>query len=133
MFYLKTGDHVRPYRLDTTVCEGFFARLTGALIEGEIPYRNAYLLPDCHSIHTFFMRSSIAVLSFDDEGSILEYDPRVSPFRVVRGSSEVAGILELAPDRLDETETEILNGSLLFPPDVAERAGYPGLSYEAGE
>lgn len=130
MFYLKTGDHYRPYRVDLTVCQGFFDRLTGALIDGEIPYREGLLFPNCRSIHTFFMRSSIAVLTFDDSGSILDYRPRVSPFRLARGSAGVSGLLELAPDRLDESKPEVLEGSIRFVPDVAERVGYPELAYE---
>lgn len=104
--------------------------MTGALIDGEIPYREGLLFPNCRSIHTFFMRSSIAVLTFDDSGSILDYHPRVSPFRFARGSTGVSGLLELAPDRLDESKPELLEGSIRFVPDVAERAGYPELAYE---
>lgn len=130
MFYLRSDATVRPYRVDISVCQGFFDRLTGALIEGEIPFRKALLFPNCRSVHTVFMRSSIGVVLFDREGTVLDYRRKVPPFRVVRGPDEASGLLELAPDRLDALDVTAGRTTILFSRSVATRAGYPGLSYD---
>lgn len=67
---------------------------------------------------------------FDDTGKVLEYRPKILPFRMVRGPGDVAGLLELAPHRLDGVDARSEDLTVLFPPSVARQAGFPELSHE---
>jgi hypothetical protein len=129
LFYLQSAGTVRPVRVDITVCSGFFQRLKGALGAGRIPFRRAYLFPGVRTIHTIFMRSSISVLSFQSDGTILEYNPKLDPFRVFSTSSDAWGLLELAPGRLPAEFNPDEDVTIRFPPDLANRIDLPDLEY----
>ncbi|MFB6346370.1 MAG: DUF192 domain-containing protein [bacterium] len=130
MFYLESSSSIRPYRVELTVCRSFVDRLTGALIQGEVPFREGLVFPNCRSVHTFFMRSSIALLMFDQDGEVLEYREKVKPFRMVQGPTGTEAILELAPHRLDEVDSDSDNLRISFPPEKANLAGYPDLRHD---
>lgn len=73
------------------------------------------------------MRRAIAVVTFDEEGSILSYHPAIAPFRIMPYESGGVGLLELAPDRLDDLGPLGDSDRLRLEPEVARRAGLPGL------
>lgn len=130
MFYLEDASSVRPVRVDVTVRDTFLRRLTGALVPGRIPFRRAYLFPGGGSIHTFFMRSSISVLSFDESGRILSYRAKLPPFRIFPAPSRSFGLLEMAPARLRFPGGDPSEYRVRFPTEVTDRLDWPKLSYE---
>lgn len=130
MFYLQDASAVRPVRVDVTLCDTFLRRLTGALGPGRIPFRRAYLFPGNGSVHTFFMRSSISVLTFDESGEILTYRPKLPPFRVFSTDRRSFGLLEMAPARLQFPDGDPSGCRVRFPPEITRRLDWSDLSYE---
>ena len=133
MFYLQQDSTVRPVRVEVSVRDTFLGRLTGALVAGRIPFRRAYLFPGGGSVHTFFMRSSISVLTFDESGRILSYRPKIPPFRVCLTDRRSLGLLEMAPGRLEFPGGDPGRYSVKFTPEVADRLGWTELSYSGPE
>ena len=133
LFYLKGESSIRPVRVDLTLCTGFFERLTGALVAGSIPFRRAYLFPGGNSIHTWFMRASISVLTFDESGRILDYRPSIPPFRWYVPHRPAVGLIELAPRRIDRASLSEEGVSVRFPAGIADEAGFESLKYQPPE
>lgn len=129
MFYLQQESSVRPVRVEISVRDTFFGRLTGALVPGRIPFRQAYLFPGGGSVHTFFMRSSISVLTFDESGRILTYRSKIPPFRVFLTDRRSFGLLEMAPGRLEFPGGDPSEYRVRFSPAVTDRLGWSELSY----
>ncbi|MEO8035271.1 MAG: DUF192 domain-containing protein [Acidobacteriota bacterium] len=55
------------------------------------------LIPDCSSVHTWFMRSAIDVVFIDAQGTVAEIRPEARPFRILVGPSSAIDVLELPP------------------------------------
>lgn len=134
MIYLSAGSKVESIDVSVSVCDGFVSRLVGALPSGGIPEDRGLLFPDCRQVHTWFMRRSISVLTFDQDGRVLHYHSEIPPFRLMPYEREGSGLLELAPRRL-EGPAERLGGEglhLRLDPALARRAGLGALAHGGG-
>lgn len=125
---MEFGESVRPVRVKIKLCDDFLSRTVGALAEGRINYRDAYLFPSGSSIHTFFMRSSISVLTYNKNGSIVDYRSSIPPFRVFMPGRSARGLIEMAPDRLNSYEDKLDSASVLFDGEIADSISMEHLS-----
>lgn len=64
------------------VAQNFFARLRGLFFRPKLRGREAMLLKDCSSVHTFGMTYSIDVLFLSFDGNILSIKENLRPCRL---------------------------------------------------
>lgn len=74
----------RLRRMQVHVCESRFERGRGLLLRRRPDEETAYLLPECHAVHTIGMHYRIDVLFCDEEGRILSIRERLGPCRIAR-------------------------------------------------
>ena len=73
----------------------FFQRTRGLLGRKKIKEGEGLYIPECRSIHTFFMRFTIDVVFINHDNRITRVVPGLVPFRIAFGPQNTAGVLEL--------------------------------------
>lgn len=94
------------------VAQNFFARLRGLFFRPKLQGREALLLRDCSSIHTFGMSYSIDVLFMSFDGSILAMKENLRPCRFAY-FSEADMVLELYAGQAEQLNLRV-SDILLF-------------------
>lgn len=89
------------------IANDFWARTKGLIGEKKLESSSALLIPDCSSIHTFFMSVSIDVLFFNSANKIVRAVPKLAPYRFSFGPRETQGVIELPTGTLADTKTEV--------------------------
>ena len=80
----------------------FFQRTRGLLGRKKIKEGGGLYIPECRSIHTFFMRFTIDVVFIDGDNRITRVVPGLVPFRIAFGPRNTAGVLELSAGTLKD-------------------------------
>ena len=80
----------------------FFQRTRGLLGRKKIKEGEGLYIPECRSIHTFFMRFTIDVVFIDGDNRITRVVPGLVPFRIAFGPRNTAGVLELPAGTLKD-------------------------------
>ena len=76
--------------------QGFLDKLFGLTIRRKLDKKKGFLLYDCNSIHTLWMRYSIDVIFMDINGRVLAVFNDLKPFRVTPFIKNAAYALEMA-------------------------------------
>ena len=81
--------------IDVEVANSFGRRLIGLMGRKEI-FRGL-LIPNCKSIHTFFMRKSIDIIIFDSNNVVLDVKSSLKPWKIYSYNEKIkkTSILEL--------------------------------------
>ncbi len=74
-------------------CKSFYSRLKGFMFTSTI--NHALFFNHCNSIHTFFMKTPIAVILCNKENTILYYYPILSPNKIILPKKHVTKVYEL--------------------------------------
>ncbi len=80
----------------------FFQRTRGLLGRKKIKEGEGLYIPECRSIHTFFMMFTIDVVFIDGDNRITRVVPGLVPFRIAFGPRNTAGVLELSAGTLKD-------------------------------
>ena len=80
----------------------FFQRTRGLAGRKEIKKGEGLYIPECRSIHTFFMRFTIDIVFIDGDNRITRVVPGLVPFRIAFGPRNTAGVLELSAGTLND-------------------------------
>ena len=89
---LRTGDVLGDNIL---IAETFFHRMIGLLGRKRLLTGEGLYLPNCSSIHTFFMRFPIDVVFLDKDHGVAKLIESLVPFRLAMGPWGTHGVLEL--------------------------------------
>ncbi|MCA9070971.1 MAG: DUF192 domain-containing protein, partial [Planctomycetaceae bacterium] len=76
------------------IADGFWSRFLGLQFRKSLPERTGLLLVPCPSIHTFFMRFPIDVVTLDREARIMEVRSHLKPWKVFVPKQKPWAILE---------------------------------------
>lgn len=93
MLYRKLRIGGDPTGINVGIAGGFLARLIGLMFR-KIREDEALLIPDCSSIHTFFMLSPIDAVFLDPQYRVLRTVPGLKPWRAAAQAGS-AMVLEL--------------------------------------
>lgn len=77
------------------IADGFWSRLRGLQFRPMLTPGTGLLLIPCQSIHTFFMRFPIDVVTLDQDARVLEIRPQLLPWRTFVPKSKPWAILEV--------------------------------------
>jgi len=77
------------------VAGSFFSKLTGLIFKKNLKRGSGFLIENCNTIHTLWMRFSIDVLYLDKDGSILHILHSVKPFRFTSSIKGAVKVLEI--------------------------------------
>jgi len=80
----------------------FFQRTRGLLGRKKIKEGEGLYIPECRSIHTFFMMFTIDVVFIDGDNRITRVVPGLVPFRIAFGPRNTAGVVELSAGTLKD-------------------------------
>lgn len=82
--------------------ETFFQRALGLLGNKRLNKGEGLYIPNCRSIHTFFMRFPIDVIFIDKNNGIVKVISNLMPFRLGFGPFNTAGVLEFSAGTLND-------------------------------
>lgn len=84
------------------VARDFFSRFLGLMGRKTLSDNEAIFFPHCQSIHTFFMRFAIDVVSLSKEGEVISVRKNLKPWRMTKPEKGVCHTLELRGGRSEE-------------------------------
>ncbi|MFT9848256.1 DUF192 domain-containing protein [Aneurinibacillus sp. REN35] len=79
----------------------------GLLRHSTLPAGHGLLIPECTSVHTFFMKFAIDVVFIDEHGCVIKQYENVVPFRIARANKAAKSVIELPAYTLRRTNTEV--------------------------
>ncbi len=82
--------------------QSFLDKLFGLIIKKKLITKEGFLLYNCNSIHTFWMRYSIDVIFLDTDGEVLAIFSGLKPFRVTPFIKNASHALEMISGSVDE-------------------------------
>jgi uncharacterized membrane protein (UPF0127 family) len=92
----RRGEEQRSHDLRHLPVAGLYGRLVGLM--GRRKRDQLFLvLPDCASVHTWFMRSRIDLVFLDGAGTILGVRAWAMPWRSYHGPPHTRAVVELPP------------------------------------
>jgi len=77
--------------------KNFFEKLFGLIIKKKLKDNQGFLIKNCNSIHTFWMRYSIDAVFLNEENLVLSIFHKIKPFRVTPFIKNACCVLELLP------------------------------------
>lgn len=106
------------------IADGFWSRFKGLQFRAALPAGTGLLLVPCPSVHTFFVRFAIDVISIDRTGRVVAVRRHVKPWRIVPPTPGGYATLEMPAGaarvnvgdslRLEPTSGEIVPPSVTF-------------------
>ena len=85
----------------------FLSRLFGLIIRKKLKDKEGFLIENCSSIHTFWMRYSIDVIFLDKKNLVLAIYHNIKPFRATSFISNAYYALELKSGTIEKTSLEV--------------------------
>lgn len=90
-----------------TLAKTIFSRFKGLLGQPSLPEQNALIIPDCRSIHMFFMRFSIDVIFADRNHRIVGLVKNIGPFCLSPYFWKAYYAIELPAGKIHQTRSEV--------------------------
>jgi len=87
--------------------DSFLSKLFGLIIRKKLKCREGFLIENCSSIHTFWMRYSIDIVFLDKKNSVLEIYNNFRPFRVTPFIKGSYSVLELRSGEVKKTSLKV--------------------------
>ena len=75
--------------------EKFKERLTGLMGKKDMPQDTAFWIPDCPSIHTFFMKFSLDLIFTDKNQRVVSVFYEVRPYKIIFGGFKARHVFEM--------------------------------------
>lgn len=107
---------------DIVVARGFWGRLKGLMLSAALPPDTAFLLPNCSSVHTCFMRYALDIVYLDERGCVVELARNVKPWRMAWGGRKATQTLEMAAGGIERHGMKVGNFIALPPASGGYRA-----------
>jgi len=85
----------------------FFSKSFGLTVRKKLNDKEGFLIENCSSIHTFWMRYSIDVIFLDKKNSVLAIYNNFKPFRVTPFIRNAYYALELKPGTIEKASLEV--------------------------
>ncbi len=85
----------------------FLSRLFGLTIRRRLKGGEGFLIENCSSIHTFWMRYSIDVVFLDEKNLVLAIYHNIKPFRVTPFIRDACSVLELKSGAIERTSLKV--------------------------
>ncbi|MEW6008350.1 MAG: DUF192 domain-containing protein [Candidatus Omnitrophota bacterium] len=92
---------------NAVVAKSLLSRLKGLLGRGVLTKGEGLIIPDCGSIHTFFMGFSIDVIFLDNHRRVTKIKKSVGPFRLIDCPFTGQITIELPIGMIDASTTDI--------------------------
>jgi uncharacterized membrane protein (UPF0127 family) len=80
---------------------GFWQRLKGLMLSAPLPDDYAFLIRQCSSVHTFFMRYPLDLAYLAGDGQIVKLERNVPPWCVSWGGVSARHTLEMSVGGID--------------------------------
>ncbi len=84
----------------------FLSRLKGLLGRKSLEKGEAFLIPRCIAVHTFFMKFSIDIIFIDSDSNVTKTVKNLKPFRISPCFPGTYGAIELPAGTIEQTNTE---------------------------
>jgi len=81
------------------IAETFFSRAFG-MIGKRFGSFDAFILPRCRSVHTWFMGYALDLIFINAEKSVLRVDQNIKPWRMIVGPASATTVIELPAGHL---------------------------------
>jgi hypothetical protein len=91
----------------------FWQRAKGLLGKASLARGEALFIPQCRSIHTFFMLFSIDLIFVDKNNKVLKTVQDLAPFRMAFGAKEAFGVWEFPAGTIETAPCSV--GDYLDP------------------
>ena len=85
----------------------FFSKLFGLTVRKKLKDKEGFLIENCSSIHTFWMRYGIDVIFLDKKNLVLAIYHNIKPFRATPFIRNACCVLELKPGTIEKTSLEV--------------------------
>ncbi len=85
------------------LAKGLFERVKGLLGKNELKPGEALVIPNCNSVHTFFMRFPIDLIFLDKRNNVVKIIRSMPPFRITKVYFKASLVIELPSGILDES------------------------------
>jgi uncharacterized protein len=76
------------------VAESIWMRGRGMIGRKFDPF-DAFIIPNCGSVHTWFMGQALDLIFVDSQKVVVGYEMNVKPWRMIVGPSKAATVIEL--------------------------------------
>jgi uncharacterized membrane protein (UPF0127 family) len=83
------------------VAAGFWQKFKGLMLSSPLADDQAFLIWNCSSVHTFFMRYALDLAYLNIEGRIVKIEKNVCPWRVSWGGTDACHTLEMSAGGID--------------------------------
>ena len=83
--------------------DSFLSKLFGLIIRKKLKRREGFLIENCSSIHTFWMRYNIDIVFLDKKNRVLAIYYSVKPFRATSFIKNAFFVLELKSGTIEKT------------------------------
>jgi uncharacterized membrane protein (UPF0127 family) len=90
-----------------TKANNFLSRLFGLIIRKKLKDKEGFLIENCSSIHTFWMRYSIDVIFLDKKNLVLDICHNIKPFRATPFIRNAYYALELKSGTTEKASLEV--------------------------
>lgn len=90
-----------------TKANNFFGKLFGLITRKKLKNNQGFLIENCSSIHTFWMRYSIDVIFLDKKNLVLAIYHNIKPFRATPFIRNAYYALELKSGTIEKTSLEV--------------------------
>jgi uncharacterized protein len=85
----------------------FFSKLFGLIIRKKLKDKEGFLIENCSSIHTFWMRYSLGVIFLNKNNLVLAIYHNIKPFRATPFIRNAYYALELRSGTIEKTSLEV--------------------------
>jgi len=92
---------------NAAVARSLGSRLKGLLGRTHLAKGEGFIIPDCGSIHTFFMQFSIDVLFLNQQRKVVKLRKTVPPYRLLDCPFKGSVTVELPAGTIDDSSTAI--------------------------
>lgn len=86
------------------------------MFERRIKHDRGLLLPQCNSIHTFFVFSSLDVIFLSEKGLVVRIIQGLRPWRIVLPIKGAVHALEMGEGAIEQSKTEVGDRVVLIGP-----------------
>jgi uncharacterized membrane protein (UPF0127 family) len=106
---MKVINHTRNSVLadNAVVAKSLVSRLKGLLGRAVLAKGEGLIIPDCGSIHTFFMSFNIDVVFLDRQRRVVKLKKAIAPFRLLDCPFSGDVTIELPIGTIDASRTEV--------------------------
>ena len=104
---INPGRKIEVIAAKIVKADNFFSKLFGLIIRKKLKDKEGFLIENCSSIHTFWMRYSIDVIFLNKKNLVLAIYHNIKPFRATLFIRNAYSALELKSGTIEKTSLEV--------------------------